>query len=328
MTRHAAMLSVLAAIFAAQGVVANAEPRVGVILPMTGEFARYGDMIRSGLEGELQGRASLLYEDEGCIFPKTAVSAFQKLRSVDGVRLFLGPWCGSPQVAVASLIKKSGELAILGSSAPERVFELSSGNMLAVQHSIEAESRFNADKAFELGARRVVILFLESDFGRAHEAAFRQRFKGEILETLTFSSPDAASLKPLLLRLRALAPDTLYVPDATPFFMGLSKELHQNGLKDLRVMSVYSAQSEDILKAVGEAGEGLLYSYPSIEGEALVHFPRLAVKVLLAGLESCPGGEPQCVKAAIQKRFSFDSHGVLSGDLALKTIQRGRFVWY
>ena len=151
--------------------LAFAETKVGVILPMTGDFAQYGDKVRQGLESTRPEGVRYIYEDEGCS-PKTAVSAHKKLTAVDGVQLLIGPWCGSPQTAVASLLPRSRQIALLGSSAPERVFELSGGRMLSVQPSIEQESTFNAEQAYRIGARNVVIVFLENDFSRAHEAAF------------------------------------------------------------------------------------------------------------------------------------------------------------
>src|SRR5262249_10203327 len=148
---------------------------------------------------------------------------------------FLGPWCGSPQTTLAPMLARDKQLAILGSSAPRRVFQLSAGRMFSVQHSIEQESAFNAREAYRLGARRVAILFFENDFSRAHEAAFRENFKGEVLETLTYSTPDAASLRPLVMRIRSMKPDTLYVPDAFPLMHGLMKELRGLGLASVKV---------------------------------------------------------------------------------------------
>lgn len=68
-------------------------------------------------------------------------------------------------------------LAILGSSAPERVHQLSSGRTFAVQPSIETESTYNAKEAYRLGGRKVVVVFFENDFSRAHEEAFRLAFQ-------------------------------------------------------------------------------------------------------------------------------------------------------
>jgi ABC-type branched-subunit amino acid transport system substrate-binding protein len=299
---------------------------IGVILPMTGDFARYGEKVREGLESKKIASVKFIYEDEGCN-PRSAVSAFHKLRAADKLNIFMGPWCGSPQVAVASLLHKSGGLAILGGSAPERVFALSGGRMFSVQPSIEAESTFNAQEAYRLGARKVVIVFFESDFSRAHEAAFRAAFQGQVVDTLVYSSPDASALRTIAIQIKQLSPDTLYVPDASPLMHGLARQLTNIGLTGLRLMSVYSAQSEDVLAAVGKSGEGLIFSYPKIEGEALHYYPRLASEVLMYGLQECAERTPECVRKAITEKYRFDEHGTLHGGLALKTISDGKFVW-
>jgi ABC-type branched-subunit amino acid transport system substrate-binding protein len=304
----------------------HAESKVGIILPMTGDFDRYSEKIRAGLEIRKAPNVSYLYEDEGCD-PKKAVTAYQKLSAVDGIRVFLGPWCGSPQVAVASLLRRSDGVAILGSSAPERVFELSDGRMLSVQPSIEAESRFNAREAYRLGARKVVIVFLENDFSRAHEAAFRQAFQGEVLDTLVYSTPDGSTLRGLATKIRQSNPDTVYIPDAFPLMHGLTKQLSTVGVKGVRLMSVYSAQSDDVLQAVGSTGDGLILSYPKIEGEALHHYPQLAAEVLMHGIGECPERTSECLQRAIRRKYAFNEYGVMQGEVGLKIIKNGEFVW-
>jgi ABC-type branched-subunit amino acid transport system substrate-binding protein len=307
---------------------AHAQPpeTIGVILPMTGDFARYGEKVREGLESKKTDSVKFVYEDEGCN-PRSAVSAFHKLRAADKLGLFLGPWCGSPQIAVASLLNKSGGLAILGSSAPERVFPLSGGRMFSVQPSIETESTFNAKEAYRLGARKVVIVFLENDFSRAHEAAFRKAFQGQVLDTLVYASPDASALRTIATQIKKLSPDTLYIPDASPLMHGIVRQLANMGVTGLRLMSVYSAQSDDVLTAVGKSGEDLILSYPKIEGEALHYYPRLASEIFMHGLQECKEKTPECVKKAITGRYRFDKHGTLQGELALKIISNGKFVW-
>jgi len=92
-------------------------------------------------------------------------------------------------------------------------------------------------------------------------------------------------------------------------------------------LSVYSAQSDDVLTAVGKSGEGLILSYPKIEGEALHHYPRLASEILMFGLRECKEKTPECVRKAIIEKYRFDEHGTLQGELALKITSNGKFVW-
>lgn len=307
--------------------LAFAEEQVGVIIPLTGDFTRYGEKIRNGLEKEKSEEIKYIYEDEGCNAQK-AITAYKKLSHIDNIKLFLGPWCGSPQTSVAPLLPGSKQMAILGSSAPERVYTESQGRMFSVQHSIEQESRFNAERAYEMGARKVVILFLDNDFSRAHEKAFRDEFKGEVLETLTYSTPDASALKSLALKIKKLSPDTLYIPDAFPLMHGILKELHTLHLNDLKIFSVYSAESEDVLTAISSFGEGLYYSYPVIgEQEALKYFPAKAAQIVRAVVSKCGSKDIECAISFLKSKYAFNKNGVLEGELGLKTVKDGKFKW-
>jgi len=301
------------------------ERKMGVMLPLTGEFARYGNAMQEGINAVAHPGQLLIYEDEGCN-PSKAISAHRKLTSVDSVKIFLGPWCGSPQTVVAPLLPRYGQVAMLGSSAPAGVYQTSEGRMFSAQHSIEQESYFNAEKAYELGARRVVIVFFDNDFSRTHEQAFREKFAGEVLDTQAYTSRDLAALKAVALRIRQLNPDMVYVPDAFPLMHGFLAEMANAGLGKMPVMSVYTAQSADVLETAGKHGEGLIYSYPDIgEKEASEHFPALAAEILFSAVEACGDSDPECVRETLAKDSRFNSRGVLEGSLVLKTIRGGAF---
>ncbi len=75
--------------------------RIGVITPLTGSGAFWGENFRKGIElalGDLREKGDrtfeVIFEDEQCD-PKTAVTAYQKLTATDHVKYFLGPVCSS-----------------------------------------------------------------------------------------------------------------------------------------------------------------------------------------------------------------------------------------
>ena len=312
-------------LISAPTLVAAENVKIGALIPLTGPAAIFGTKIQQAITSFANDRISFVFEDEGCD-PKMAVTAYKKLSNIDGVRLFLGPLCGSPQSAVAPLFKKGEQLAVLGNSAPEAVFSNSGGRIFSTQHSIETESTFLAGKLNEENISSVVIIFKENAFSRAHEAAFRASFKGKIVATFAYTSDDTISeLKSIVLKVKQLKPDALYVPDFHPLANGLMKELKAIGAQR-RIYSVYSVQSDAVLKVLGADGEGLIYSYPDIgDQDAMSYFPALAAKILIAATTSC-GTNVSCVHDALVKQNSFDAHGVLSGKLRLKTIRDGKFV--
>ncbi len=311
----------------AENKVDQAKIKIGVLLPLTGPFARYGMKIQETIAAFSNEKIKFFFEDEGCD-PNMAVKAYKKLSGLEGISLFLGPWCGSPQSAISPLIKSNQDLAVLGSSAPEKVYELSGGRMFSTQASIEKESHFLAEKLNEFVIKSTIIIFKENQFSRAHEAAFKEKFKGKIIATLAYNSEDLSELKTIALKVKQLQPQALYIPDAFPILGGIFKELNNVGLKSIPVYSVYSVQSEDVLKVVGENGKNMIYSYPDIgEKEALEVFPKLAAELLVNAAIPCAGNN-ECMIKKLTSENTFDHNGVLSGELKLKTIKENKFVSY
>lgn len=302
------------------------ETKVGVIVPLSGNFAKYGDKIREGIAKFSNLNISYLYEDEGCD-PKKAMTSYIKLTNVDKVKLFSGPWCGSPQSVVAPLLKKNKQFSIIGGSASKDLYERSGKRFFSTQHSIEEESVFNAKKIYDLGAKKIVIVFFENEFSRAHEKAFRSEYKGKVLDTITYSYTDPSIFKSVALKIRKLNPDSVYFPDASPLLDGMLKEIKAIGLNDLKLFSVYSAQFDSVLTAVGEYGEGLIYSHPDIgEDNAVTHFSSLASKIISNLSSNCKTIDDKCVFDYLKNNYNFNSNGVLEGKLILKTIKNGKYV--
>ena len=299
-------------------------PEIGVIAPLSGDFARYGDRIREGVLASGINKDRLNFQDDGCD-PAKALTAYQFLATSRGIRLFLGPFCGSSQVVVASHLARDRSLAVLGSSAPSRVHQISGGRMFAAQYSIEQESIFNARELDRLDRKRIVLILHENHFSRAHESAFKSAYRGHVIETLVQTSTDAVQARLFALRVKQLNPDALYVPDAYPLLTGLLKELQILGLKELPVFSVHSAHSSDVLEASGHNPEQLICSYPDIgEEDSIRYFAELSAEILSHAAKNCANAD--CVLEILRADKRFDKDGILAGRIALSTVRGGRFV--
>jgi ABC-type branched-subunit amino acid transport system substrate-binding protein len=295
--------------------------RIGAIVPLTGVFARIGAIVRGGIEHAALPRGALAFEDEGCE-PAMAVTAYKRFLA-DGVRFFIGPCCGSPQEALAPLLAGNHALAMLVSSASRDLFASSHGRMYSAQFAIEDESEFAADAMYQRGMRNVALLFGENAFSRSHEKAFRERFKGTVLGSFTYGDGDLQGLRAVLLKLRALKPDALYVPDVSPFLLGLAREMKNLGLSGTQLVSIYAVQNDEVLKANVGALEGLLYTYPDIGADdALEYFPRRGAEILAEAVRVCRGDD-SCVGARLKQLYHFDGFGVLETPLKLRHFSNG-----
>src|SRR5574341_1937659 len=91
--------------------------KVGVILPLTGAQGNYGEGITKGIELALRevSNVEVIYEDEKSE-TKEAVTAFNKLTDVDGVKVIVGPVLSGSMLAVAPLAEQK-KIIILGPTA-------------------------------------------------------------------------------------------------------------------------------------------------------------------------------------------------------------------
>jgi ABC-type branched-subunit amino acid transport system substrate-binding protein len=305
--------------------LSRAEVKVGVIIPYSGMFSKFGNSVRKGVERGRGEDVKTVYEDEQCL-PMPAVQAYKKLAAVDSVKIFFGPTCGSPQTAVAPLLARNNHFAMLGNAAPESVNSLSKGRMFSSQHSIEAESRFVAEQMNNRGIKSVVLVFRDTDFSRTHEAAFKSVFQGNILEVIAFTTEDVSTIRSVALQIKKLNPQVIFSPDATPLILGLTNELTNIGLKKTPLWAVYSTQMTDVLKAVGNKYNSLVYSYPDIgDKDALEFFPQKAMEMLSGAVKACQE-KVDCIVEYLKKNYTFNEKGVLEGRLILKTLKNGRFI--
>lgn len=101
---------------------------IGVIAPMTGDAAAYGQEMQHILDYAIDKvnadyadsgyQFELAYEDGQC--GSVAATAFQKLTDVDGVQYVIGGACSSESLAIAPLLEEKGVVAVSAlSSSPE-----------------------------------------------------------------------------------------------------------------------------------------------------------------------------------------------------------------
>ncbi len=146
------------------------EVKIGVIAPMSGDAASYGTQIKGVLDYNLEDvnkdmakvgyKFTLVYEDGKCD-GASAVTAFQKLTDVDGVKFIMGGLCSSETLAMAPLLADKGVLEITPwSSNPE--IEGKSPNLFSLSYSDDLVGNGIAD---ELGKyKKVALLTEQSDF--------------------------------------------------------------------------------------------------------------------------------------------------------------------
>ena len=297
--------------------------KIGVIAPLTGIVADYGEEIKRGVEAGKDEGVEIVYEDDKCE-PKDAVSAFQKLVEFEKVKFIIGPGCGSPQEAIVPLLKDKDVIVLVPSAASRSLYEQSGGKFYNIQYALEDESKFIAEKMLELGHKKVVLISYQNAFSKTHEDSFKKHYKGEIVKHTSFAL-DTSDVSTELAKIKGLEYDAVFSTDITFFFANGLEKLRQFGIK-VPVFSQYAVE----LPAVRQLVEGVIYSFPAdvTEGEgAIFGLSKASAAFLIPLIKECDG-EYACVKDKIERSGEFDETGVKVRSLTLKQIKDGQPVSY
>lgn len=194
--------------------------RLGVILPETGDLAKYGKTSRAAIQlaiDEINSRPGStfrfqgIFEDDGLSTEK-GLSAASKLIHTDNVPILIGPLASSITRAVAPVAQKAGVVLLSpGSSAPgiTDAGPLIFRNCLSDVYEGSEMASFARDR---LGLKKVAIYYINNDFGvglsKVFEAEFQKMGKVVLIESFPQGARDHRTA---LTKLKAAKPDAVYL---------------------------------------------------------------------------------------------------------------------
>ncbi|QQR54299.1 ABC transporter substrate-binding protein [Candidatus Peregrinibacteria bacterium] len=194
----------------------NETIKIGVIAPMTGNSAAYGQEMQRILDyaldkvnanyAEAGYQFELVYEDGQC--GTVAANAFQKLTDVDGIQYVLGGACSSESLAIAPLLEEKDVVAISAlSSSPE--LDGISPNFFSLSYSDAGNAEGIAAEMSKY--TKVAILTEQNDYNIAlHDSVLAALGEGvEVVadETVTKGATD---FRNALQKVKAAEPEIVF----------------------------------------------------------------------------------------------------------------------
>jgi len=224
------LVPVLAVVLLLSGCVNQAQTpktmetiKIGVIAPMSGDAAAYGEQIQRVIDSYLpklnedakvDGKQfQFIYEDGKC-GGSEAVSAFQKLKDIDGVKFVIGGACSSETLGIAPLTKDGSVLvtsafssnpAIEGASPYTFTFSYSDdviGKTIAKEMSkYERVALITEQNDWNVGVQKVVLDEFKANYPKVTVVANETYPKGatdmrSVLEKIKKMAPAAILLNP------------------------------------------------------------------------------------------------------------------------------------
>ena len=159
--------------------------KLGSILILSGEGASWGEASRNGIDmavdevnmaGGIDGRMmSVVYEDDESS-PSKAISAFNKLTEVNGVKFIIGPNWSNTGTAIMDLAGQK-KIVVISPSLGVKEFNEANKYLFNTWPHDFILSRNMADYAYGKGARNVALLGAQDVWVKDQDMHFKERFE-------------------------------------------------------------------------------------------------------------------------------------------------------
>ncbi len=242
--------------------------KVGVISPLSGPAATYGEQMQRILDSELPKvnadiaplgyELKLVYEDGKCT-GADALTSYQKLTDIDSVHFILGGTCSSESMALTPHLEKKKTLALSSLSSNPNL-EGSSPYFFSLSYSDDGIAK---KIAAELGKfKKVAIITEQNDYNQALEKS--------VIAELTASHPDTRivsnesfakgsdEFRNILQKIKQTEPEMLFInPNPGTTTKALVRQLSE--MRDWNVEKIGNAalMPVDVLALAPQTLEGM-----------------------------------------------------------------------
>lgn len=345
---------------AANVCAAQSEIKLGATLPLSGDIASYGYLIRDGIELAAEDlraegvKVSVAYEDVP-LPTADALSAIKKLIDIEHINGVAGNFW-NPVMAITGPELTRKHVVAFHTAAPDDLILGAGDFIFSTNAKIKDEAAHLAEYAFNtLGARTANVLYIETNFGDNYQRYFVKRFEelgGKVL-VLDSSKLGDNDLKPALTKVRQKPADVFFAAYFGTNLGLVLKQAREVGLK-VQTLGVYESEDPSVIETAGAAAEGLKFfvaeaaqdsaAFKAFRAKFVARYkyePRVlgsnaydATKILAHTLLDCKLNA-DCTKDKIYQlknyegasgSISIDPDGGAQKRFVLKTVANGKFV--
>jgi len=250
----------------------------GVVAPFTGQEGApvYGRNIRNAVDmrveeinasGGVKGRRFVpQYEDDQLQAP-VAVSAVQKLISVNGVNVIIGPVASSSTIAASKVAESNKVILISPSSTSNELSGISPYVFRTIApDNFEAESM--ARLAWDKGFRRIGVAFVDNAGTRGPAEVFRRAItgKGGAVSAYEVVPQGSTDTRIQMTKLTASKPDAVYLLGYALELGSMIKQFREQNAST-QILSFQVMEEPKVREIAGQAAEGIVFTTPTIYGD-------------------------------------------------------------
>ncbi|MEO0072229.1 MAG: ABC transporter substrate-binding protein [candidate division WOR-3 bacterium] len=244
------------------------EIKIGAILPLTGNAAKYGTWTKEGMElaaeeinSQQKGiRVKILFEDDGGT-PQGGVNAFNKLIKVDKVSVVTGVILSQVALALAPIAEKN-KIILLSTGASSEKIKDAGDYVFRIRESSRDHGKKAAEYALTI-SKQAGVIFLNAENGISYADEFKKHYEdagGKIVLWEKYNEGET-DFRSYLSKMREGKLKVVYIPGLVVEIAYILKQAKEMGISATFISSV-GAENPKLLEIAGEGAEGLVYTYP------------------------------------------------------------------
>lgn len=253
--------------------------RIGAILPLTGDAGSYGTALKKGMDvaldeinsqGGINGKRLVVVVEDSQADPAKAVSAFNKLRSADGVPMVLGDMFSAGTLAIAPIAERN-KIVLLSPSASAVDLTKAGDFIFRIYPSDTYDGTYLAQFAYDKAkAKTVAIVFMQVASISAVVQVFQSEFEkagGKVVSSEAYKEGDT-DFRSQLVKVASADPDIIFIPGYLKEMANLLKQAKELGIKK-SFLSISTFADPKILELAGDAAEGVEFSSPAFDANSI-----------------------------------------------------------
>jgi len=240
------------------GVVGVNKIKVGILIPLTGDAASYGENVKNGIElANQELNFELVYEDGKCNGPD-AVNAIRKLIEVDKVNAVIGELCSGATIPASEIAKAAGIVMISPASTSPDLTN-AGDHFFRTVPSDALQGEEGAKLVKKLGYQSLAILHVNDDYGVGFNRVLKENFDNVVISE-SFEK-EATDLRTQLTKIKEKTPDAIYIISNSPAAAGAAlKQIKELGI-EAQVIGSEGLKDQSVLDAAEGAADGMILTF-------------------------------------------------------------------
>ena len=254
---------------------------IGVIAPLTGEGASYGEAMKQGIDlaieqvnatGGVNGHhLQAVYEDDK-LSPKEGISAFYKLTNASGVPVIIGSAASKVTLSIAPMAEKAHIVLFSSISTADELKNAGDYIFRDVPTNSMQGKTAAAFVTDTLKASNVAIFYKNDDYGANLAASFREEVKKHNMPTVFDEAYDSQQkdFRNVLSRLQGTKPAVVFFPGNYQDNALILKQAREAGIR-VPFVGGDGAFSEELIKIAGDAAGNSYFTMMGIPKSKVVN---------------------------------------------------------